>query len=119
MEVKVLLENHPHVGRSSSWRSRWTWRPPRWTFIVVEVKVDLETPMLDIDRHGGQGPPGEPSPRWTFIVVEDKVDLETPMLDIDHHGGQGPPGEPPMLDINDHGGQGPPGEPLHVGRSLS
>ena len=73
MEVEVLLENPSmldihrhgdqsapgeplHVGCSSSWRSRCFWRtPPRWTFIVMEVRVLLDTwvPCLDI----GVAPP--------------------------------------------------------------
>ncbi|XP_074424045.1 uncharacterized protein LOC141735312 [Larus michahellis] len=111
-----------HIGRSSSWRSRFFWRtPPRWTFIVVEVKVLPENPpTLDVHRRGGQGSSGEPPhvgrssswrsrffwrtpPRWTFIVVEVKLLLENP----------------PILDIHRRGGQGSSGEPPHVGRSLS
>ncbi|XP_040977931.1 uncharacterized protein LOC121233153 isoform X2 [Aquila chrysaetos chrysaetos] len=115
MEIKVLLENPAtldvhhrggqsgpgephHVGRSSSWRSKCSWRtPPCWTFIIVEVKVDLENPpMLDVQHRGGQSAPGEPPLCWTFIIMEIKVLLENPpMLDVHHRGGQSGPGEPP------------------------
>ncbi|XP_072705206.1 uncharacterized protein [Ciconia boyciana] len=104
----------PDVGRSSSRRSRWTWRtPPRWTFIIAEVEVDLENPpTLDVHHRGGRGGPGEPPhvgrssprrsrwtwrtpPHWTFITAGVEVDLEnSPTLDVHHHGGQGGPGDP-------------------------
>ncbi|KAM9593259.1 uncharacterized protein ACIBXB_005249 [Morphnus guianensis] len=81
VELIVLLENPPtldihhrggqsgpgeppHVGCSSSWRSKFFWRtPPCWTFVIVEVKVDLENPpVLDVRHRGGQSGPGEPPP---------------------------------------------------------
>ncbi|XP_040977933.1 uncharacterized protein LOC121233153 isoform X4 [Aquila chrysaetos chrysaetos] len=148
VEVKVLLENPPvldvqhhgdqsapgeprHIGRSSSWRSKWTWRtPPRWTFIIVEVKVDLENPpRVGRSSSWRSKCSWRTPPCWTFIIVEVKVDLENPpMLDVQHRGGQSAPGEPPlcwtfiimeikvllenppMLDVHHRGGQSAPGD---------
>ncbi|XP_040977932.1 uncharacterized protein LOC121233153 isoform X3 [Aquila chrysaetos chrysaetos] len=122
VEVKVLLENPPvldvqhhgdqsapgeprHIGRSSSWRSKWTWRtPPRWTFIIVEVKVLLENPpVLDVHHRGGQSGPGEPPHVGRSASWRSKCSWRTP----------------PVLDVHHHGDQSAPGEPPHVGRSSS